>query len=141
MSLPSRERGLKFSRRRSRSSWSAVAPLAGAWIEIADTQIYQRPICASLPSRERGLKFEQIVCMRIQKCKSTTITKRPVILYSSERFFIRPIKWPQYNNASYLVGRFHLRFARFFSRSLPERSQTCVLINILHSSDAFFTLL
>ena len=34
-----------------------VAPLAGAWIEIANVNGEQIPAHRSLPSRERGLKF------------------------------------------------------------------------------------
>ena len=56
MSLPSRERGLKYrSRKDNKSVRWLVAPRAGAWIEIA---IYAKIINVkkSLPSRERGLK-------------------------------------------------------------------------------------
>ena len=77
-SLPSRERGLKFSLIAKKSPSEIVAPLAGAWIEIEDSppsryQIYVAPLAGawiempcllacyiqylSLPSRERGLKF------------------------------------------------------------------------------------
>ena len=39
-SLPSRERGLKFERKKRQKLDCNVAPLAGAWIEIlVDTQI------------------------------------------------------------------------------------------------------
>ena len=36
MSLPSRERGLKFDNGAFMPEFAHVAPLAGAWIEIAD---------------------------------------------------------------------------------------------------------
>ena len=55
MSLPSRERGLKFLKELSIISRLWVAPLAGAWIEIRQIRSYPRPL-SSLPSRERGLK-------------------------------------------------------------------------------------
>ena len=35
MSLPSRERGLKYTRPRRSKSLNKVAPLAGAWIEMS----------------------------------------------------------------------------------------------------------
>ena len=55
-SLPSRERGLKFHTASASGNSAAVAPLAGAWIEISD--LIRENICnVSLPSRERGLKF------------------------------------------------------------------------------------
>ena len=77
MSLPSRERGLKFPVGRGLRLGRLVAPFTGAWIEI--TKIMRRQIsglvapftgawieitrrttraggCRSLPSRERGLK-------------------------------------------------------------------------------------
>ncbi len=38
-------------------SINAVAPLAGAWIEIVYTYATNHPINTSLPSRERGLKL------------------------------------------------------------------------------------
>ena len=34
-----------------------VAPLAGAWIEIRNPKRHDPPVEMSLPSRERGLKF------------------------------------------------------------------------------------
>ena len=34
MSLPSRERGLKFGEYAKNPEWDEVAPLAGAWIEM-----------------------------------------------------------------------------------------------------------
>ncbi len=37
----------------------SVAPLAGAWIEMVFTGMYSQPFW-SLPSRERGLKFPKI---------------------------------------------------------------------------------
>ena len=54
-SLHSRERGLKFPRICASSIWNAVAPLAGAWIEIADGEQW-KGVYPSLHSRERGLK-------------------------------------------------------------------------------------
>ena len=54
-SLPSRERGLKYYIRLRRRIPRAVAPLAGARIEIDD--FGDSELCEeSLPSRERGLK-------------------------------------------------------------------------------------
>ena len=38
-------------------SINAVAPLAGAWIEIT-SQFYSNDVDVSLPSRERGLKYK-----------------------------------------------------------------------------------
>ena len=37
----------------------AVAPLAGAWVEISSSR-YSRMNSSSLPSRERGLKLQEI---------------------------------------------------------------------------------
>ena len=56
MSLPSRERGLKFYIVGLRVLGSLVAPFAGAWIEIHSACESDNE-CWSLPSRERGLKF------------------------------------------------------------------------------------
>ena len=55
LSLPSRERGLKFAVQAPIAALVCVAPFAGAWIEIAmvSRSVTLRP---SLPSRERGLK-------------------------------------------------------------------------------------
>ena len=36
---------------------NAVAPFAGAWIEITNPLSVVASSCSSLPSRERGLKF------------------------------------------------------------------------------------
>ena len=56
LSLPTRERGLKFVDELSGETAADVAPYAGAWIEIAcDNRIYT--FQKSLPTRERGLKF------------------------------------------------------------------------------------
>ena len=76
-SLPSRERGLKFSCFCIPPKTSAVAPLAGAWIEISESaasgtgssvaplagawieilyEMAEYLQVTSLPSRERGLK-------------------------------------------------------------------------------------
>ena len=98
MSLPSRERGLKFLTASQMSFASPVAPLAGAWIEIllwfwlkctvtfvaplagawieimdAIDQIHQ--LGKSLPSRERGLKY----------CDDITNGEQTVSLPSRER--------------------------------------------------------
>ena len=56
MSLPSRERGLKLYGYIGRPDCAKVAPLAGAWIEIACARISFCVNIKSLPSRERGLK-------------------------------------------------------------------------------------
>ena len=40
VSLPSRERGLKFCKQRNVVYCPAVAPFAGAWIEICDAYVY-----------------------------------------------------------------------------------------------------
>ena len=80
MSLPTRERGLKYFRNTA-TDWTAlVAPYTGAWIEIiaADISDEQKIVApytgawieitipqqfagvnASLPTRERGLKCAQ----------------------------------------------------------------------------------
>ena len=77
-SLPSRERGLKFEEHGKKGGRIAVAPLAGAWIEMFSARVIalyisvaplagawiemklDALICSlenrSLPSRERGLK-------------------------------------------------------------------------------------
>ena len=57
LSLPSRERGLKYRFTYGLKETGKVAPFTGAWIEIPR----RRPafiLHASLPSRERGLKLE-----------------------------------------------------------------------------------
>ena len=57
VSLPSRERGLKYDNA-IRPVWDwIVAPFTGAWIEI-HADITPRSREESLPSRERGLKYE-----------------------------------------------------------------------------------
>ena len=56
VSLPSRERGLKFGTV-TVSQLLQVAPLAGAWIEIMKI-LKMTKVLMSLPSRERGLKFQ-----------------------------------------------------------------------------------
>ena len=56
MSLPSRERGLKFVTNSGVFWCIEVAPLAGAWIEINPFRKKWTDFL-SLPSRERGLKF------------------------------------------------------------------------------------
>ena len=59
MSLPSRERGLKWHNCPVFPARHHVAPFAGAWIEI-----YKRGeslyLESSLPSRERGLKYYEV---------------------------------------------------------------------------------
>ena len=55
LSLPSRERGLKFKWRKKQRHCLAVAPFAGAWIEILLLEKCNH-LAESLPSRERGLK-------------------------------------------------------------------------------------
>ena len=54
-SLPSRERGLKWDLLGSIYHGCDVAPFAGAWIEIRTEYNVVRHL-VSLPSRERGLK-------------------------------------------------------------------------------------
>ena len=56
MSLPSRERGLKFDYPGVTSIGAFVAPFAGAWIEILPASRFAIDYFLSLPSRERGLK-------------------------------------------------------------------------------------
>ena len=55
MSLPSRERGLKFIMPGLFFATEIVAPFAGARIEIIIKIVINTPT-RSLPSRERGLK-------------------------------------------------------------------------------------
>ena len=55
LSLPTRERGLKFLTRRQTDCTIPVAPYAGAWIEIR-ASLNLPDVSASLPTRERGLK-------------------------------------------------------------------------------------
>ena len=42
----------------------AVAPFAGAWIEIIITMLKKYGSMKSLPSRERGLKFPKVLCLQ-----------------------------------------------------------------------------
>ena len=56
MSLPSRERGLKFTYDDFFDIFYDVAPFAGAWIEIQFSVANIVQVMRSLPSRERGLK-------------------------------------------------------------------------------------
>ena len=60
MSLPTRERGLKYSLYLLNLVNASVAPYAGAWIEIPIPSSYL-PQAPSLPTRERGLKFYRLV--------------------------------------------------------------------------------
>ena len=55
LSLPSRERGLKYVKHIHDAEREGVAPLAGAWVEIVRDEMGGIP-GSSLPSRERGLK-------------------------------------------------------------------------------------
>ena len=57
-SLPSRERGLKSTKSFGIIRYNPVAPLAGAWIEIAVVGMNFNETTLSLPSRERGLKYK-----------------------------------------------------------------------------------
>ena len=57
VSLPSRERGLKYALKYTLVNIYKVAPLAGAWIEIAKSLFIVHNVKSSLPSRERGLKL------------------------------------------------------------------------------------
>ena len=57
MSLPSRERGLKFAMVILFTADFAVAPFAGAWIEIYGVNTIRKYL-ASLLSRECGLKLD-----------------------------------------------------------------------------------
>ena len=66
VSLPSRERGLKSCDKFCVAVIPAVAPLAGAWIEI-DGKCRRNTAVGSLPSRERGLKCYHIEWSLIQK--------------------------------------------------------------------------
>ena len=49
-----------------------VAPLVGAWIEIA-TEIYKKALSASLPSWERGLKY------LVDKCQQHLVVVAPLV--------------------------------------------------------------
>ena len=95
MSLPSRERGLKWHVMRTQTWFYGVAPLAGAWIEMFSGWKSHRDgakvaplagawieiiVCgrqdaaktkASLPSRERGLKLKTV------GLRSTTMESLP----------------------------------------------------------------
>ena len=70
VSLPLRERGLKSLVRSPYSGSPEVAPLAGAWIEIAwiSFSVTAKP---SLPLRERGLKYlKQQSVAHTRRCRS-----------------------------------------------------------------------
>ena len=56
MSLPSWERGLKYSLSAQAAPEKIVAPLVGAWIEIPFADTIEKFSKLSLPSWERGLK-------------------------------------------------------------------------------------
>ena len=73
-SLPSRERGLKSVIFPVLPSWTFVAPLAGAWIEIRWTG-YRTQSIRSLPSRERGLKLLVFLPLTLL-CKSKSLPSR-----------------------------------------------------------------
>ena len=62
LSLPSRERGLKYPHNLGTVACGRVAPLAGAWIEIMPIVILYI-VMTSLPSRERGLKSVPFVTL------------------------------------------------------------------------------
>ena len=55
VSLPLRERGLKYNQEIVLLRQHSVAPLAGAWIEISVWILVLKKVL-SLPLRERGLK-------------------------------------------------------------------------------------
>ena len=57
LSLPSRERGLKWFVYAAKITGEVVAPFAGAWIEIQFISYATSTTASSLPSRERGLKL------------------------------------------------------------------------------------
>ena len=59
LSLPSRERGLKWQWQQRADAQKDVAPFAGAWIEIGYLDSWSKICWMSLPSRERGLKCVQ----------------------------------------------------------------------------------
>ena len=60
-SLPLRERGLKFNAAKRSRQCVAVAPFAGAWIEMSSVFLLGSTLPSSLPLRERGLKSVLIV--------------------------------------------------------------------------------
>ena len=64
LSLPSRERGLKFGTGTTSMSLELVAPFTGAWIEIGERTNAGFAMEWSLPSRERGLKYPAYQCHR-----------------------------------------------------------------------------
>ncbi len=65
MSLPSRERGLKWLPSEEQMGRVRVATLAGAWIEMIIEQKGGHLWQQSLPSRERGLKSDRRIPMQI----------------------------------------------------------------------------
>ena len=64
---------------------SVVAPLVGAWIEIA-TEIHKKALSASLPSWERGLKlcmdFSLRLCCNVAPLAGATIEIEKTIVYN-----------------------------------------------------------
>ena len=70
LSLPSRERGLKYLIGLDKANKVIVAPFAGAWIEIIRGYSECRTITWSLPSRERGLKFQKDHLYNKNYCRS-----------------------------------------------------------------------
>ncbi len=56
VSLPTRERGLKYDDSTCYINIQRVAPYAGAWIEISTPYLMHISLTTSLPTRERGLK-------------------------------------------------------------------------------------
>ena len=67
LSLPSRERGLKFTIFQPGLMIHSVAPFAGAWIEIGYGAGSSALVSSSLPSRERGLKY----CFDALRCTAS----------------------------------------------------------------------
>ena len=79
MSLPSWERGLKYTGRSNVFTQLSVAPLVGAWIEIIEFLLLLFSMM-SLPSWERGLKY--FWCKNLlYKVKSLPSWERGLKLY------------------------------------------------------------
>ena len=66
-SLPTRERGLKSAALDNKIIKGFVAPYTGAWIEIILWDAPAASAARSLPTRERGLKFriDDIECHKV----------------------------------------------------------------------------
>ena len=71
-SLPLWERGLKCRFRFLYRLLQPVAPLVGAWIEIAEIRFFPYRIVASLPLWERGLKY-----LALRVLKATFLCRSP----------------------------------------------------------------